>query len=134
MVRLTWSSALRRGGHSRGSLVLWVCLLYRWSFTVCAASGLRVAHAAKAWTVLSSPKCHKVGRLQLAHREALYSVSFVLQPSEAALGMGGACALSQLLLRLSAGFGHGLLQLREAAIRVPCQVHVFEASMCWLLA
>lgn len=130
MVRLTWSSVLRRGGQPRGSLLLWVCLLYRWSFAACAASGLRVRHVTKSWTILSSPKCHKVGRLQLVHRASLCSVSFELRPLTGFATVDSACLLGRLLLQLSAGFGHGLLQLHESLLRLPCQVHAFEASMC----
>jgi hypothetical protein len=104
--------------------------VYRWSFEACAASGLVVHHSTKSWTLLSSPKCHKVGRVQLAHRESCYSVSFDLVSGVDGLGLGGACALGRMLLHLNAAFGHGLLQLRESVLRVPCQLHVFEAFMC----
>lgn len=123
---------MRRRGHAQSSLLLWVCLVYRWSFEACATSGLAVHHSTKAWTILSSPKCHKVGRLQLAYRESLYSVSFELQERAWDLELRGACALGGLLHRLNAGFGHGLLQLRESVLRVPCRLHTFEASMCLL--
>lgn len=79
---------------------------------------------------MSSPKCHKVGRLQLAHRESLCGVSFELGGLGAALDASAACALGGLLVGLSTHFGQGLLHLREASIRVPCQLHFFEASMC----
>lgn len=68
--------------------------------------------------------------MQLAYKEALYSVSFKLWAEEPVFDVGSACVLSGLLLHLSAHFGHGLLQLREAVLRVPCQVHAFAASMC----
>ena len=91
---------------------------------------MQVHHSVKSWTLLSSPKCHKVGRLQLAHRESLCGVSFELGGPGAPLDASAACALGRLLVDLSAHFGQGLLQLREASVRIPCQLHTFEAFMC----
>lgn len=137
MVRLAWSSALARSRqhdavHARQHLLLWVCLLYRWSFSVCEATGLQVTHAAKMWTVLSSPKCHKVGRLQLSFREARYSVCFTAEAADTGVDLASFVALCGVLRVCSAGFDHGLLRLRSITVRLQCAVQAFEAFMCLL--
>lgn len=79
------------------------------------------------WTILSSPKCHKVGRLQLSQQEVIYNVDFELCSSSAAASLAATVALCRLLLQVSAGCDHGLLRLRRATVRLSCVLHSFEA-------
>ena len=134
MVSLVWTSVLasRRGAGSEGRhVLLWVCLLYRWLLGARAVSGVRSGRRAKMWTILSSPKCHKVGRLQLSQQEAVHRVDFGLEPILGGGGLPAAVSLCQLIVRLSAGCDHGLLRLRSATVRLQCVLQVFEAFR-WL--
>ena len=108
-------------------MLLWLCLLCRWSLEAQAMSGVRASRRTKMWTILSSPKCHKVGRAQLALREACYSVDFELWPATAAGSLEAAVALWRLLADISAGCDHGLLKLQRVTARLRCALHTFEA-------
>ena len=130
MVSLVWTSVLanRRGAAGEGRhVLLWVCLLYRWLLGARAISGVRSDRRAKMWTILSSPKCHKVGRLQLSQQEAVHRVDFGLEPALGSGDLSAAVSLCQLIVCLSAGCDHGLLRLRCATVRLQCVLQVFEA-------
>ena len=79
------------------------------------------------WTILSSPKCHKVGRLQLSQLEAVYRVDFELEPAFGGGGLTSAVALWRVIARLSAGCDHGLLRLQCVTARLQCRLQSFEA-------
>jgi hypothetical protein len=108
-------------------MLLWLSLLYRWTLGMGAVSGLRVGHSVKMWTILSSPKCHKVGRLQLAHREALYGLDFAVEHVAGPASLGGVASLFQLLRDLSGGFDHGFLRLRSVTACVRSVLWQLEA-------
>lgn len=128
MVALAWRTPLAPGREPRGArrrpAVPWLLLLARWLLAAetAAAAAPRRRHSA-VLSLLASPKCHKVGRIQLQRRQVLYSVELHLVSAGGSLAWRDGARVFVALRALTAALGHGGL--------LPFALHARLALCLW---
>jgi hypothetical protein len=81
MVKINWISLVTPSSRFTANIIqriyfFWFLLIYKWVYRVVKPLRFNYRVFNKMWTILSSPKCHKIGRYQLAHRYARYQFTF----------------------------------------------------------
>jgi hypothetical protein len=77
MVKVNWLSLLAPAKKhkyifSKKLFIFWLFIFYRWIFYIYNPFEVKVICKQKLWTILSSPKCHKIGRYQIVNRYLRY--------------------------------------------------------------
>jgi hypothetical protein len=81
MVKINWLSLIAPRKQNHYTFIsrlyfFWIFLFYRWIFYIYNPFEITTKAQQKRWVVLSSPKCHKIGRCPINQRYLHYTFLF----------------------------------------------------------